>query len=275
MNARLTWPVILAVVGGGVVGGTARGAVTLALSVELVQSSGSGGGGGGYALFPFLSDAAGYASGRVTSASGYFAGSTKGAGSWVFSDFGTFRTTVTSDAFTLLLDKGLPSERSYAFAIDLSNLTPSHLPTTQITYPANGATGVPAFPTFAWTPVAGYDTLEVSHFSRRSNGTITADETSLDPASTTWQSSVALDLTVETRFQVRYGKWEDGSLVPVSTPMDGADALEGWSYSTQLAATAASVFNTPAVPEPAALATSVAGALLGLGVWRRWAARRG
>jgi PKD repeat protein len=164
---QLGWLFIVLCVAGVSVAPAAR-ARTLTLSFELYHQQYS-------VLNPDYQGAAYYTVGvllasdatpltidEVDSPDGSFVGTETGSGESLFADLGSILDAITNGTWTLIVNKGAPSQQEYSFTVAASGLTTNNFSTSQILVPADGNQAVPANTPFFWSSPASWNTVEVS-----------------------------------------------------------------------------------------------------------------
>ena len=94
-----------------------------------------------------------------------FVGTETGCGEYYFTDLDSITDTITNGTWTLIVNKGDPSQEQYFFTVSLSGLAPAMFSTSQIYLPLDGNTAVATNTPFYWSDPMAWDDITLTVFS--------------------------------------------------------------------------------------------------------------
>lgn len=177
-------------------------------------------------------------------ASPSFSGTESGYGYSLYGDIESVLSEVTNGVWTLIVNKGDPSQQQYTFTVSVNGLTNGLLPAVQISVPADGSTGISTNTAFAWSGPGSWDEVDlVDHsldYSFYTAGTFS-------PPVGSWPNPPSALLGTN-EFEVTY-KLNASPWVTISTPVNSqSQPFTNWVGVPQLDDFAQSLFVTSTNP---------------------------
>jgi hypothetical protein len=173
-----------------------------------------------------------------------FVGTESGYSEWYLGDIGSVLNNVTNGLWTLIVNKGDPSQQQYTFTVSVNGVTSNSFPAVQITTPPDGSTAISTNTEFAWSGPASWNEVDlVDHsldYSFYVSGTFS-------PPITNWENPPTALLGTN-EFEVTYttnaSQW-----VTISMPLNSqSQPFTNWVAGANLADFDQSLFITSTNP---------------------------
>lgn len=173
-----------------------------------------------------------------------FSGTETGYGEWYLGDMGSLLANVTNGVWTLIVNKGDPSQQQYTFTVSVNGITNDSFPALQIATPPDGSTAVSTNTAFTWSGPNSWDEVDVDDHNQ--DFSFYEYDSFLPPVGN-WENPPTALLGTNV-FEVNYIT-NAGPRVKISTPVNSqSQPLAGWVSGSELIDFAQSDFITTTNP---------------------------